>query len=96
MLLAEALISFTAFYLLLSHLSGRVLRRMVGYVGITDTLLHGSVLYLFFQTSTDGLIQAEAAAIMFSLFLRGYRYAKGWERYDVKQMRWRRFAGHWM
>ena len=90
---AEAFVSFAAFVLLLSHLSSRAMRRMVGYKGWCDAVLHGSVLFIFFNTSTDGLIQAEAAAIMFSIWLRIYAYAWGWERYDVKAMCWRRYAG---
>lgn len=93
MLLAEALVSFAAFFLLLNHLSSRTLRRMVGRIGVTDCILHGSVLYLFFNTSTEGLIQAEAAAVMFSVYLRGYRYFRGYELWDWSQRRWRRFAG---
>lgn len=95
MLLAEAFVSFAAFYLLLNHLSSRTLRRLVGRIGVTDCILHGSVLFLFFNTSTEGLIQAEAAAVMFSLYLRGYRFFKGYEVYDLGQRRWRRFAGRW-
>lgn len=96
MLFAEALVSFAAFFLLLSHLSSRSMRRLVGYKGLADLVLHGAVLFLFFGTSTEGLIQAEAAAVLFSVYLRVYRYAKGWERFDVKQLRWRRFAGKYM
>lgn len=95
MLLAEALVSFAAFFLLLNHLSSRTLRRMVGKIGVTDCILHGSVLFLFFNTSTEGLIQAEAAAVMFSVYLRGYRYLRGYEIWDWGQRRWRRFAGRW-
>lgn len=93
MIFAEALVSFAAFFLLLSHLSSRSMRRLVGYKALADCILHGTVLFMFFGTSTDGLIQAEAAAVLFSVYLRVYVWAKGWERFDWKQLRWRRFAG---
>ena len=90
---AEALVSFAAFFLLLSHVSKRTMRRLVGYKGWTDTVLHGSVLVLFFGTSTEGLIQAEAAAILFSVWLRAYAYACGYERFNWQRSRWVRYAG---
>jgi hypothetical protein len=31
--------------------------------------------------------------MLFSVYLRVYVWAKGWERFDWKQLRWRRFAG---
>ncbi len=96
MIAAEALVSFAAFFLLLTHISSRAMRRLVGYKGWADVVMHGSVLAVFLGTSTEGLIQAEAAAVLFSVYLRVYRYARGWERFDVKQFRWRRYAGHWM
>lgn len=90
---AEALVSFAAFFLLMSHMSPRAVRRLVGYKGWTDLVLHCTVLLLFFGTSTEGLIQAEAAAILFSLWLRAYRYAFGFERFDYRKLRWQRYAG---
>lgn len=89
---AEALVSFAAFFLLITHLSAHTVRRLVGYKGWTDLVLHASVLFLFFGTSTEGLIQAEAAAILFSLWLRVYRWAFGYERYFLAHG-WRRYAG---
>lgn len=92
-MLAEAIVSFAAMALLLSHLSNRTFRRLIGYKGYVDIMLHGSVMYLFFGTSTDGLIQAEAAAILFSVWLRMYCWMYGFERFNVRQLRWQRFAG---
>jgi len=89
---AEALVSFAAFFLLITHLSARTVRRLVGYKGWTDVVLHGAVLFLFFGTSTEGLIQAEAAAILFSVWLRAYRWAFGYERHSIAHG-WRRYAG---
>lgn len=94
MLFAEALVSFAAVYLLLSHLQPRGTRRLVGYKGYVDVVLHTSVMALFFNTSTEGLIQAEAAAIMFSLWLRAYAWAFGYERYIRTRRAWVRYAGH--
>lgn len=91
MLLAEALVSFMAFYLLLSHISSKAMRRLVGYKGYVDLVLHTSVIYMFLGTSTDGLIQAEAAAILFSVTLRGYAYFAGYERLTLRG--WQRYAG---
>lgn len=88
---AEALVSFAAFFLLISHMSQPMVRRLVGYKGWTDLVLHTTVIVLFMGTSTEGLIQAEAAAILFSLWLRAYKWAFGYERF-VK-LRWVRYAG---
>lgn len=90
---AEALVSFFAFFLVVSHMSPRMVRRLVGYKGWTDLCLHSLVILLFFGTSTEGLIQAEAAAILFSLWLRGYKWAFGFERFDYRKLRWQRYAG---
>lgn len=90
-ILIAALISFFSVALLLSHLSPSMVRRLVGYCGWVDLLLHGTVIYLFMGTSTLGLIQAEASAILFSLALRGYRYFKGYERLTLDG--WKRYAG---
>jgi hypothetical protein len=92
-ILIDAFVSFFAMYLIISHLSARSLRRLVGYKGYVDAVLHVSVIYMFFATSTEGLLQAEAAAIMFSLWLRAYRWASGFERYNVAERRWMRFNG---
>jgi len=92
MIFVAALVSFASFWLLLSHLSPRSMRRLVGYKGVFDLVLHSSVLFLFFGTSTDGLLQAEAAAIMLSIAIRLYRWAYGYERFQ--KFRWTRYAGH--
>lgn len=87
-----AFVTFCSFMLLMSHMNPRTLRRLVGYKGKVDVVLHATVIFMFIGTSTDGLLQAEAAAIMFSLFLRGYRYLKGYEVYQRK-VGWVRFSG---
>lgn len=88
---AAALVTFASFVLLMSHLSPRSMRRLVGYKGLVDLVLHSTVIFMFFGTSTDGLLQAEAAAILFSISLRVYRWAAGYER--INGGRWCRFAG---
>jgi hypothetical protein len=90
---AEALVSFFAMQLLLSHLSNRMMRRLIGYKGYVDVVLHGSIMFLFFGTSTEGLLQAEAAAILFSIWLRIYARLFGYERWCWRPMGWQRFPG---
>jgi len=90
-MIVAAFVSFFSFYFLLSHLSPSTRRKMVGYKGVFDVLLHGAVIYLFLGTSTMGLLQAEAAAICFSLYLRGYSHFYGYER--LVDGKWQRFAG---
>ena len=87
----EAVVSFAAMMLLVTHLSPKYTRRMVGYKGAFDIMLHSSILYMFWGTSTEGLLQAECAGILFSVWLRGYRWAFGYERFVAK--RWVRYSG---
>lgn len=84
-------VTFFSFALLFTHVSKSTMRRIVGYKGWVDLLLHGTVLYIFLGTSTNGLLQAEAAAILFSLYLRGYSYLLGYER--LSKGKWQRYAG---
>lgn len=87
-----AFITFCSFMLLISHMAPQTLRRLVGYKGKVDLVLHTTVIFMFIGTSTDGLLQAEAAAIMFSLFLRLYRWGAGYEVWSIKRG-WVRYAG---
>lgn len=91
MFLTMALVSFSSFWLLLSHISPRVMRRIVGYKGWADLVLHVTVISLFLGGSTEGLLQAEAAAILFSISLRVYRRLFGYER--LARDGWHRYAG---
>lgn len=91
MIFLAAFISFGSVWFLLTHLPTYWMRRIVGYKGWVDVLLHGTVIFMFFGTSTLGLIQAELAAIMFSISLRAYRQLFGFEK--LKRGRWIRFAG---
>lgn len=88
--LIAALISFGSIAMVLTH-SPRVMYRLAGYAMPVDVLLHGTILWMFLGTSTLGLIQAEAAGILFSLSLRGFRWAFGYER--LVKFRWTRFDG---
>lgn len=92
-MMLAAFVSFVSFILLMTHLSGRTMRRIVGYKGVVDLLLHGTILWMFLGTSTLGLLQAEAAGILFSMYLRFYSWAWGYER--LTQFKWQRFAGRW-
>lgn len=91
MFLIAALVSFASFMLLISHVSARAMRRLVGYKGWVDVCLHSTILFLFFGTSTDGLLQAEAAGILFSVYLRAYAWIIGYEK--LHNGRWVRYAG---
>lgn len=92
-ILAAALISLVSVLLVVSHLEAQTVRRIVGYQFQVDLILHASILCLFIGTSTLGLIQAEAAGIGFSLWLRAYRKLRGYERYDTGTKSWIRYAG---
>lgn len=89
--LAAALVSFFSLVLISWHLSPRAVRRIVGYPLIVDLLLHGTVIYVFYGTSTLGLLQAELSAIFVSITLRIYRKLYGWEQ--LHGARWVRYAG---
>ena len=91
MFLIAALITVTAIILLLTNLGAHWVRRVVGYAGWTDVVVHGTILWMFLGTSTLGLLQAEAAGLMFSFWLRYYRWAWGFERLTSKG--WIRYAG---
>lgn len=88
-----ALISFVSIMILASHMSPQARRRLVGYCGWVDLCLHGTIIWLFVGTSTLGLMQAEASAILISITLRAYRWSKGYER--IKNGKWTRYAGAW-
>lgn len=90
-ILGAAVISFAGMLLIIHHLSPQWMRRLVGYKGIVDVLLHGSILYMFFGTSTLGLLQAELCGIMFSIYLRCYRRAFGFEKFTRRG--WIRYTG---
>ena len=90
-MIVAAFISFIGFLLVIHHMSPRWMRRLVGYKGYSDLLMHGTILWMFLGTSTMGLLQAEAAGIMFSLYLRAYAKLLGYERFTTKG--WMRWAG---
>ena len=91
-ILSAALISFAGMLLLVHHLSPQWFRRLVGYKGAVDLVLHGTILYFFFGTSTLGLLQAELCGILFSVYLRGYRLLFGWEKFTTRG--WIRYTGY--
>ncbi len=86
-----AFVSFISFMLVIHHIPKHIMRRIVGYKGWFDVLLHGTILYMFMGTSTMGLLQAEGAGICFSLYLRFYSWAFGYEK--LIDWSWQRFAG---
>lgn len=79
MFLSSALVTFVSLWLLIRHIKPRTMRRLVGRLGLFDLVLHATIIILFHGTFT-GLMQAECAGIMISLYLRGYRWAFGYER----------------
>lgn len=89
--LIAAFISFGSFALIVSHLSPVTVRRAMGYALWIDIVMHVSILAMFLGTSTLGLLQAEAAGIMFSLSFRLYRWLLGYER--LTRRGWVRYAG---
>jgi hypothetical protein len=79
-ILGAALVTFIGALLMLAYLPAQIMRRLVGqYRWMIDVSLHGSILWMFLGTSTLGLIQAEAAGIGISLYLRWYARHKGRE-----------------
>lgn len=90
--LIAAIISFGSFALILTHIKDQsIVRRAMGYALWIDIVMHVSILWMFMGTSTLGLLQAEAAGIMFSLSFRVYRWCFGYERLTIKG--WVRYAG---
>ncbi len=91
LLIVTAGVTFVGFMFVFTHMPAHWVRRLAGYKGMVDVVVHASILYLFFGTSTIGLIQAELAGIGFSIYIRAYRWWHGYER--LVQGRWTRFAG---
>lgn len=86
-ILSAAVISFVGAWLLLRHVPKSLMRKILGYKGWVDIVLHASILYMFFGTSTLGLIQAELCGIFLSIYLRAAAKLGGYER---------RVNGKWM
>lgn len=90
-MLSSAAVTFVGLLLLLAHLPPQWARRLAGYAGPADVLLHGALLYMFLGKSATGLIQAEAAGICVSLTIRMYRWLLGYEK--LTRSGWQRYAG---
>lgn len=79
-ILAAACVTFVGALLMLAYLPAQAMRRLCGQYRIyADLLLHGTILWMFLGTSTLGLLQAEAAGIGISLYLRWYARHRGFE-----------------
>lgn len=93
-LIFAAIVSFVTFFLLLQHVSEQNMRRMVGqYLALTDWTLHIAIIVLFVGTGTlTGLLQAELTGVMFSIYLRVYRYLWGFEKKN-ESGEWVRYNG---
>lgn len=94
LILIASFVTFAGIILLMSHLEPQTRRRMSGqWRGRLDLLVHGTIIILFHGTFA-GLVQAELAGIMFSIYLRFYAYAYGYEFKD-ESGRWMLMAGKW-
>lgn len=91
-MIVSMFVTFVSFMLIINHVSAKTMRRLVGYKGWFDVLMHSTILYMFLGTSTEGLMQAEAAGILFSIYVRLYAQLLGYERY-VRGRGWVRYAG---
>ncbi len=91
---AEGLLTFAAFFVLMGHLSARTRRRLLGYKGWVDIVMHGACGFLLVTTGAfSSMIVLEVAALMFSGYLYMARWLFGYERFDARESRWRRYAG---
>lgn len=93
-ILGASLVTFIGALLMLNYMPSQGMRRLVGqYRLYADLCLHGTIIFLFLGTSTMGLLQAEAAGIGISLYLRWYARFKGLERREKRdgRMRWVRY-----
>lgn len=68
-MLAEAIVSFTAMFLLWGHIPAPTQRWIITHKGWFDFALHGTIIWMFFGTF-EGLMQAETCAILISIALR--------------------------
>lgn len=73
-IIGAALITFFSISLLMNaYLSADTRYKIAGqWAGRIDLLIHASVIMLFIGTSTLGLMQAELAAIVFTVYNRYY------------------------
>lgn len=90
---AEAMVTTGAAVTIFAFVGHAWLRRLAGYHGWTNLVLHAMVLWFFYGSATYGLLQAEASAIMLSGCLWIYRMGWGYERLTARG--WKRFAGWW-
>lgn len=86
-----ALISFVGVWLLFKHIPKGIMMKILGYKGVVDVLLHGTIIYMFFGTSTLGLMQAELCGIFVSLYLRGLAKCQGYQKF--RNGRWVFYPG---
>lgn len=97
LILAAAIISFASITLLMSaYMSPETRLKVAGqWAGRIDILVHVSVLLMFIGTSTLGLIQAELAAIMFTIYNRYYYRNVHGAAYKNSKGRWYTVPGYW-
>jgi len=88
--IGEALVTFGGIWMLSGHLTEQTKRRIAGRKALVDVCLHVTIVLLFHRTFV-GLMQAEAAGIMVSIYLRVWRHWYGYEY--RKDGRWVRVLG---
>ncbi len=87
-MIGEALITFTGIYVLTGHMKEQTKRRVAGHIGLVDVCVHVLIIVLFHRTF-EGLMQAEAAGIMVSIYVRTWKKWFGYERrVNGRWMRW--------
>lgn len=87
-MIGEALITFTGIWVLTGHMKEQTKRRIAGRIGVVDVCIHVCIIVLFHRTF-EGLMQAEAAGIMVSLYVRTWKKWYGYEkRVNGQWMRW--------
>lgn len=94
LILASAMITFIMALLLLDYAAAQTMRRIVGQWRMKiDVCMHVGILALFLGTGSTGLLQAEAAGIGVTLYLRWYAKYRGLERRERRagRMRWVRY-----
>jgi len=88
--IAEAAVTFTGIWLLTGHLTEQTKRRIAGRAALVDVCLHASIVILFHRTFA-GLMQAEMAGIMVTMYMRTWRK---WYGYEYRKAgRWVRVLG---
>lgn len=88
-----AFVTFISITLLMLNLPPHWMRRAAGYKFLVDLTVFIAIAVYFASASTDGRFQIMAAGILFSLWIRGYRWLFGYEVFDFSKRRWQPYEG---